>query len=43
MGAKYMPTARDLKAAKRYQEKQARLAREKKLSSPAPTRTTAKR
>jgi hypothetical protein len=32
MGAKYMPTDRDLKATKRYQEKQARLAREKKLA-----------
>ena len=35
-----MPIARDLKALKRYQEKQARLAREKKLAAagakPAP-------
>jgi hypothetical protein len=37
MGAKYMPTDRDLKATKRYQEKQLRLAREKKrASAPAP-------
>ena len=32
MGAKYMPTDRDLKAVRRYQEKLARLAREKKLA-----------
>ena len=33
MGAKYMPTDRDVKAAKRYQEKMERLAREKKLAA----------
>jgi hypothetical protein len=32
MGAKYMPTDRDVKAARRYLEKQERLAREKKLA-----------
>jgi len=31
MGAKYLPTAKDLAAVKRYQEKQARRAREKQL------------
>ena len=41
MGAKYMPTDRDLKATKRYQEKQRRLAREKKLASAA-VKTAAK-
>jgi hypothetical protein len=33
MGAKYMPTDRDVKATKRYQENLARLAREKKLAA----------
>ena len=37
MGAKYMPNDRDRKATMRYQEKQLRLAREKKrASAPAP-------
>jgi hypothetical protein len=43
MGAKYMPTDRDLKAAKRFQEKQARLARERKLASPRSAKTGAKK
>jgi hypothetical protein len=38
MGAKYLPTVKDLKATRRYQEKQARREREKKLAAgrPAP-------
>jgi hypothetical protein len=43
MGAKYMPTFKDLKATKRYQEKQLRLAREKKLASAPPAKAAAKK
>jgi hypothetical protein len=43
MGAKYMPTDRDLKATKRYQEKQRRLAREKKLASAPAAKAGAKK
>jgi|HubBroStandDraft_5_1064220.scaffolds.fasta_scaffold309384_2 hypothetical protein len=42
MGAKYLPTFKDLKATKRYQEKQLRLAREKKLAAPPPPKTAPK-
>ena len=38
MGAKYMPTDRDLKAVKRYQEKQARIAREKQRAVARPAK-----
>jgi hypothetical protein len=37
-----MPTSRDLKATKRYQDKQRRLAREKKLASASPAKPAAK-
>lgn len=38
MGAKYLPTIKDLKASQRYQQKQTALVRAKKASADQPAK-----
>jgi hypothetical protein len=41
MGAKYLPSVKDQKAAQRYQEQQQRLARQKKSAPTSPEKKPA--